>query len=85
MTLPMARELGKLGIRVVSIAPGVINTPMMQTAPDAVRQSLESQVPFPPRLGEPAEFAALASHVFENVYLNGTTIRIDGAIRMGAK
>jgi NAD(P)-dependent dehydrogenase (short-subunit alcohol dehydrogenase family) len=85
MTLPMARELGKHGIRVVSIAPGVINTPMMQNAPEAVRKSLEDQVPFPPRLGEPAEFAALVSHVFENPYLNGSVIRLDGAIRMGPK
>ena len=85
MTLPMARELGKHGIRVVSIAPGVINTPMMQNSPEAVRKSLEEQVPFPPRLGEPAEFAALVSHIFENPYLNGSVIRLDGAIRMGPK
>jgi NAD(P)-dependent dehydrogenase (short-subunit alcohol dehydrogenase family) len=85
MTLPMARELGKHGIRVVSIAPGVINTPMMQNSPEAVRTSLEAQVPFPPRLGEPAEFAALVGHVFENSYLNGSVIRLDGAIRMGPK
>jgi NAD(P)-dependent dehydrogenase (short-subunit alcohol dehydrogenase family) len=85
MTLPMARELGKHGIRVVSIAPGVINTPMMQNSPEAVRTSLESQVPFPPRLGEPAEFAALVGHIFENPYLNGSVIRLDGAIRMGPK
>lgn len=85
MTLPMARELGKHGIRVVSIAPGVINTPMMQNSPEAVRISLESQVPFPPRLGEPAEFAALVGHIFENPYLNGSIIRLDGAIRMGPK
>lgn len=85
MTLPMARELGKHGIRVVSIAPGVINTPMMQNAPESVRTSLEAQVPFPPRLGEPAEFAALVGHIFENPYLNGSVIRLDGAIRMGAK
>jgi NAD(P)-dependent dehydrogenase (short-subunit alcohol dehydrogenase family) len=85
MTLPMARELGKHGIRVVSIAPGVINTPMMQNAPEAVRKSLEEQVPFPPRLGEPAEYAALVGHVVENSYINGSIIRIDGAIRMGPK
>jgi 3-hydroxyacyl-CoA dehydrogenase / 3-hydroxy-2-methylbutyryl-CoA dehydrogenase len=85
MTLPMARELGKHGIRVVGIAPGVINTPMMRNSPEAVRKSLEEQVPFPPRLGEPAEFAALVGHIFENPYLNGTVIRLDGAMRMGAK
>src|SRR5829696_2897352 len=85
MTLPMARELGKHGIRVVGIAPGVINTPMMQNSPEAVRTSLEAQVPFPPRLGEPAEFAALVGHIFENPYLNGSVIRLDGAIRMGPK
>lgn len=85
MTLPMARELGKHGIRVVSIAPGVINTPMMQNSPEAVRKSLEEQVPFPPRLGEPAEYAALVSHIFENTYLNGSVIRLDGAMRMGPK
>jgi NAD(P)-dependent dehydrogenase (short-subunit alcohol dehydrogenase family) len=85
MTLPMARELGKHGIRVVSIAPGVINTPMMQNAPEAVRTSLEAQIPFPPRLGEPAEFAALVAHIFENAYFNGSVVRLDGAIRMGPK
>jgi NAD(P)-dependent dehydrogenase (short-subunit alcohol dehydrogenase family) len=83
LTLPMARELGQHGIRVVSIAPGVFNTPMMQAAPDNVRESLEQQIPFPPRFGEPAEFAALAWHIFENPLLNGTTIRLDGALRMG--
>jgi len=85
LTLPMARELGKFGIRVVSIAPGVFNTPMMQAAPPAVRKSLEEQIPFPPRFGEPAEFAALAWHIFENPLLNGTTLRLDGALRMGPK
>lgn len=85
MTLPMARELGKHGIRVMSIAPGVINTPMMQNSPESIRTSLEAQVPFPPRLGEPAEFAALVGHIFENPYLNGSVIRLDGAMRMGAK
>ena len=85
LTLPLARELGQHGIRVVSIAPGVFDTPMMQAAPDKVRQSLSEQVPFPHRLGHPAEFAAMVCHVFENNMLNGCVLRLDGAIRMGAK
>jgi NAD(P)-dependent dehydrogenase (short-subunit alcohol dehydrogenase family) len=85
MTLPLARELGSQGIRVVSIAPGVFDTPMMQAAPDKVRQSLAEQIPFPHRLGNPAEFAAMVCHVFENNMLNGCVLRLDGAIRMGAK
>jgi NAD(P)-dependent dehydrogenase (short-subunit alcohol dehydrogenase family) len=83
LALPMARELGRHGIRVVSIAPGVFETAMMQAAPEKVRESLAQQIPFPPRFGEPAEFAALVCHIFENAMLNGTTIRLDGAIRMG--
>lgn len=85
LTLPLARELGKLGIRIVSIAPGVFETPMMQAAPAAVRDSLASQIPFPSRFGRGDEFAALVCHIFENSYLNGETIRLDGAIRMSAK
>lgn len=85
LTLPLARELGSQGIRVVSIAPGVFDTPMMQAAPDKVRQSLAEQIPFPHRLGDPAEFAAMVCHVFENNMLNGCVLRLDGAIRMGAK
>jgi NAD(P)-dependent dehydrogenase (short-subunit alcohol dehydrogenase family) len=85
MTLPAARELAKFGIRVVAIAPGVFETAMMQGAPPAVRQSLEEQCPFPPRLGRPAEFAAFAQHIVENVMFNGAILRLDGAIRMGAK
>lgn len=85
MTLPIARELGRHGIRVVSIAPGVFETPMMQAAPDNVRNSLVEQIPFPPRFGDPEEYAALAQHIIENSMLNGTTIRLDGAIRMGPK
>jgi NAD(P)-dependent dehydrogenase (short-subunit alcohol dehydrogenase family) len=85
MTLPLARELGRSGIRIVSIAPGVFETPMMQAAPDAVRNSLVEQIPFPPRFGDPEEYAALAQHIVENPMLNGTTIRLDGAIRMGPK
>jgi NAD(P)-dependent dehydrogenase (short-subunit alcohol dehydrogenase family) len=85
LTLPLAREFGSHGIRVVSIAPGVFDTPMMQAAPDKVRQSLVEQIPFPHRFGEPAEFASLVCHVFENNMLNGCVLRLDGAIRMGAK
>jgi len=85
LTLPLAREFGAHGIRVVSIAPGVFDTPMMQTAPDKVRQSLVEQIPFPHRFGEPAEFASLVCHTFENNMLNGCVLRLDGAIRMGAK
>lgn len=85
MTLPMARELGQHGIRVVSIAPGIFDTSMMETVSDEVRNSLESQIPFPRRFGNPEEFAALARHIFENKMLNGTVIRLDGAVRMAAK
>jgi NAD(P)-dependent dehydrogenase (short-subunit alcohol dehydrogenase family) len=85
LTLPLAREFGQHGIRVVSIAPGVFNTAMMQAAPDKVRQSLIDQTPFPHRLGQADEFAALVCHVFENEMLNGCVLRLDGALRMGAK
>jgi len=85
MTLPIARELAKFGIRVVTIAPGIFDTPMLQGMSDEVRASLGAQVPFPPRLGKPDEYAALAKHIVENEVLNGTVIRLDGAIRMGAK
>ncbi len=85
LTLPLARELGQHGIRVVSIAPGIFNTPMMQTAPEKVRQSLSEQIPFPHRLGEADEFASLVCHVFENNMLNGCVLRLDGALRMGPK
>lgn len=85
MTLPIARDLSKLGIRVVSIAPGIFETPMMAGMTDEVRGSLERQVPFPSRLGRPDEYAALAQHIIENSYLNGEVIRLDGAIRMGPK
>ena len=85
MTLPIARELAKFGIRVVTIAPGIFDTPMLQGMSDEVRASLGAQVPFPPRLGTPEEYAALAKHIVENQLLNGTVIRLDGAIRMGAK
>jgi NAD(P)-dependent dehydrogenase (short-subunit alcohol dehydrogenase family) len=85
LTLPLAREFGQHGIRVVAIAPGVFDTPMMQAAPDKVRQTLESQIPFPHRLGQADEFAALVCHVFENNMLNGCVLRLDGAMRMGPK
>jgi NAD(P)-dependent dehydrogenase (short-subunit alcohol dehydrogenase family) len=85
MTLPLARELARYGIRVVTIAPGTFDTPMMAMVPEPVRQSLAAQVPFPSRLGRPGEFAALARHIIENEMLNGETIRLDGAIRMAPK
>jgi NAD(P)-dependent dehydrogenase (short-subunit alcohol dehydrogenase family) len=85
LTLPLARELGQHGIRVVSIAPGVFETPMMQAAPDQVRQSLIEQLPFPHRFGRADEFASLVCHVFENNMLNGCVLRLDGAIRMEPK
>jgi NAD(P)-dependent dehydrogenase (short-subunit alcohol dehydrogenase family) len=85
MTLPIARELARFGIRVNTIAPGIFETPMMAGMSERVRLSLEQQVPFPSRLGDPDEFAALAQHIIENVMLNGEVIRLDGAIRMGPK
>ena len=85
MTLPIARELSRQGIRVMTIAPGIMETPMLLGMPQEVRDSLGKMVPFPSRLGQPAEFASLVRHVLENTYLNGEVIRLDGAIRMGAK
>lgn len=85
MTLPIARELARHGIRVVSIAPGIFETPMMAGMPTEVREALGKSVPFPPRLGRPAEFAALVRHILENIMLNGEVIRLDGALRMGAR
>jgi NAD(P)-dependent dehydrogenase (short-subunit alcohol dehydrogenase family) len=82
MTLPIARELAAYGIRVMTIAPGLFNTPMLAMMPEEGRKKLGAQVPFPPRLGEPPEFAALVRAIVENPMLNGTTIRLDGAIRM---
>jgi NAD(P)-dependent dehydrogenase (short-subunit alcohol dehydrogenase family) len=82
MTLPLARELASSGIRVVTIAPGVFLTPMMAAMPPEVQQSLASQVPFPPRLGRPDEYASLVAQILNNPMLNGETIRLDGAIRM---
>lgn len=85
MTLPIARELARFGIRVMTIAPGLFKTPMMDVLPEEVQQSLGASVPFPQRLGDPDEFAALAQQIIENTMLNGETIRLDGAIRMAAK
>jgi NAD(P)-dependent dehydrogenase (short-subunit alcohol dehydrogenase family) len=85
MALPIARELARLGIRVVTIAPGIFDTPMLQGMSEQIRASLGAQVPFPSRLGEPAEYARLAAFIVENPMLNAEVIRLDGAIRMAAK
>ena len=82
MTLPVARDLAGIGIRVMTIAPGTFDTPMLAMLPEEQRQVLAAQIPFPSRLGRPGEFAALVRHVVENAYLNGETIRLDGALRM---
>lgn len=85
MTLPIARELARYGIRAVSIAPGLFDTPLLAGLPEAARISLGQQTPFPPRLGRPDEFAALVQHIVENPMINGETIRLDGAIRMAPR
>jgi NAD(P)-dependent dehydrogenase (short-subunit alcohol dehydrogenase family) len=85
MTLPIARELARFGIRVMTIAPGIFDTPMLQGMSEEVRTSLGAQVPFPSRLGKPGEYAALVRHIIENEVLNGEVIRLDGAIRMAPK
>ncbi len=85
LTLPLAREFARYGIRVVAIAPGIFDTPMLAGLPDEARRSLGAQVPFPARLGRPAEYAALVLHILTNPMLNGTTVRLDGAMRMGAR
>lgn len=85
MTLPIARELARFGIRVMTIAPGTMQTPMMAGMSQEVQDALGAAVPYPPRLGRPDEFAALARHIVENVYLNGETVRLDGAIRLAPK
>lgn len=85
LTLPVARELARNGIRCVTIAPGIMETPMLLGMPPEVQESLGKMVPFPSRMGKPAEFAALVKHIAENSYLNGEVIRLDGAIRMGSK
>lgn len=85
LTLPAARELARSGIRVVTIAPGIFETPMMSGMPQEVQDSLGASVPFPSRLGKPAEYAELVRHIIENTMLNGEVIRLDGALRMAAK
>ncbi|PCJ64202.1 MAG: 3-hydroxyacyl-CoA dehydrogenase [Candidatus Hydrogenedentota bacterium] len=85
MTLPIARDLAKMGMRCVTIAPGLFNTPLLAALPEEAKASLAAQVPFPPRLGEPSEFATLALEIARNQMLNGETIRLDGAIRMAPK
>ncbi|WP_201593453.1 SDR family NAD(P)-dependent oxidoreductase [Psychrobacter sp. Pi2-51] len=82
MMLPLARELARHGIRVMTIAPGIFATPMMDSIPEKAREQLESGVPYPKRLGDPNEFAKLVTHIIDNAYLNGEVIRLDGAIRM---
>jgi NAD(P)-dependent dehydrogenase (short-subunit alcohol dehydrogenase family) len=85
MTLPMARDLAAIGIRVMTIAPGTMGTPVMMAAPEKIRVGLASQVPHPNRLGQPEEFAMLVEHFARNAYLNGTTVRLDGAVRFPPK
>ena len=85
MTLPMARELARFGIRVMTIAPGIFWTPMVDGMPDDVQQSLAASIPFPSRLGKPEEFADLVAYIMGNTYLNGETIRLDGATRLAPK
>ena len=85
MTLPMARDLAQVGIRVCTIAPGLFATPLMKTLPEAVQESLARSIPFPQRLGKPEEFAELACHIVTNGHLNGEVIRLDGALRMAPR
>ncbi|EKD45007.1 MAG: 3-hydroxyacyl-CoA dehydrogenase FadB2x, partial [uncultured bacterium] len=82
MTLPVARELSRFGIRVMTIAPGIMQTPMMSRLSETVQAQLANEVPFPKRLGDPAEFASLVFHIIENSYLNGSVMRLDGALRL---
>ncbi len=85
MTLPMARDLSRFGIRVMTIAPGIFETPLLLNMPQEVQDALGRMVPFPPRLGKPSEYAHLAKTIIENTMLNGESIRLDGAIRMQPK
>jgi NAD(P)-dependent dehydrogenase (short-subunit alcohol dehydrogenase family) len=85
LTLPVAREFASIGIRCVTIAPGIFDTPLLAALPEAARVSLGQQVPFPSRLGNPTEYAALARHIIENVMINGEVIRVDGALRMAPR
>ena len=85
LTLPAAREFARFGVRVMTIAPGLFETPMLRSLPPEAQKSLADSVPFPQRLGQPAEYAALALHIIANRMLNGETIRLDGAIRMAPR
>jgi NAD(P)-dependent dehydrogenase (short-subunit alcohol dehydrogenase family) len=85
MTLPAARELAQFGIRVNTIAPGLMATPLLLKIPQAVQDSLSASIPFPKRLGKPEEFAALVIHICENSFMNGEVIRLDGALRMSPR
>lgn len=85
MTLPAARDLGKLGIRVMAVAPGAVQTPMIGTISQELQDSIAANIPFPPRMAKPDEFARLVLHIVDNVYLNGSVIRLDGASRLAAK
>ena len=85
LTLPAARELARYGVRVVAIAPGIFETPMLQGLPQSVRESLAASVPFPPRLGRPEEYAALLLHLCRNPMINGEVVRLDGALRMAPR
>ena len=85
MTLPIAREFTRIGVRVMTVAPGIFWTPMLDGMPEHIQESLAASIPFPSRLGQPAEFADLVAHIIENGYLNGETIRLDGAVRLQPK
>ena len=85
MTLPMARELSRFGIRVMTIAPGIFWTPMVDGMPEHIQEALAASIPFPSRLGRADEFAVIAGNIIESTYLNGTTIRLDGATRLAPK
>jgi len=85
MTLPIARDLSSVGVRICTIAPGTFETPMLAGLPDPARKALAAQIPFPQRLGQPREYGALARHIVENAMLNGETIRLDGALRMSPR
>jgi NAD(P)-dependent dehydrogenase (short-subunit alcohol dehydrogenase family) len=85
LTLPAARDLSRLGIRVCTIAPGLFDTPLLAALPQEARDALGASIPFPPRLGRPEEYAALACHIAENTMLNGEVVRLDGALRMAPK
>ncbi|EHR72727.1 short-chain alcohol dehydrogenase like protein [Burkholderiales bacterium JOSHI_001] len=85
LTLPLARDLAQWGVRVMTIAPGLFHTPLMAALPEEVQKSLAASIPFPKRLGQPQEFAALCAHIVNNVHLNGETIRLDGALRMAPR